>query len=398
MCRKNHIFIVLQLLVLTGMNADAMNSPGIAEELRIRDGLPNFFHKIEAKQLVRVAYLGGSITAAEGWRVQSFDWFKQQYPEVAFEMINASVSGTGADFGVCRLEEFVLRHNPDLIFVEYRVNGGGDYSEQAFEGVIRRIWKASPQTDICLIYTIGDWMVSDLSAGRQFYYGIMLEKLANHYGIPSIDLGVEVVRLLRKGELAMNTETRQENKLWFSRDSCHPGDEGHELYAEIISRALMQIRDVDGGDFRRRLPEALHADYFNRSRFLPILDAVRSGGWEVVDVEKDPVYTSDHFRTQAMLGETIKCSTIGESVSVEWAGRYFAMTYIPQGSGIELEVAVDGQAPEVFQLEQAEGDVLYARHFYLKAQLPGEHRAQLTVTKLPKGASIYIGQSLQLSH
>jgi hypothetical protein len=74
------------------------------------------------------------------------------------------------------------------------------------------------------------------------------------------------------------------------------------------------------------------------------------------------------------------------------------MTYIPQGSGLEVEVAVDGQEPEVFRLEQAEYDALYARHFYLKAQSPGKHRAQLTVTQLPVEAVVYIGQSLQLSH
>lgn len=396
MCWKIYSFIVLQFLIVKGMNADALNSPRIAEELRSRDGLPNFFYKIEAKQLVRVAYLGGSITAAEGWRVKSLDWLKQQYPEVAFKMIDASVSGTGADFAVCRLEEFVLRYHPDLVFVEYRVNGGGDYPEEAFEGILRRIWEASPKTDICLIYTIGQWMVSDLSEGRQFYYGIMMEELANHYGVPSIDLGVEVVRLLRNGELAMNAETRPENKIWFTRDLCHPTEEGHELYAKIVSRSLMQVRDVEGGVFRRQLPEALHSNYFNRSKFLSILDSERSEGWELVDVEKDPVYTSDHFRTQAMLGDAIQCSKIGESVAFEWEGRHLAMTYIPQGSGIEVEVAVDGQEPEVFRLEQAEYDALYARHFYLKVQSPGKHRAQLTVTQLPEGSVVHIGRCLQL--
>lgn len=397
MCWKIYSFIVLQFLIVKGMNADAMNSPRIAEELRIRDGLPNFFHKIEAKQLVRVAYLGGSITAAEGWRVKSLDWLKQQYPEVAFEMINASVSGTGADFGVCRLEESVLRYHPDLVFVEYRVNGGGDYPEEAFEGLLRRIWEASPETDICLIYTIGKWMVSGISEGRQFYYGIMMEELANHYGVPSIDLGVEVVRLLRNGELAMDAETRPENKIWFTRDQCHPTVEGHELYAKIVSRSLMQIRDVEGGVFRQQLPESLHSNYFHRSRFLSILDSERSEGWELVDVEKDPVYTSDNFRTQAMLGDAIKCSKIGESVIFEWTGRHLAMTYIPQGSGVEIEVSVDGQESEVFRLEQAEYDALYARHFYLKVQSPGKHRAQLTVTQLPEGSVVHIGQCLQLS-
>ena len=39
-----------------------------AEELRVRDGLPNVFAKLAASGPVRIAYLGGSITAANGWR------------------------------------------------------------------------------------------------------------------------------------------------------------------------------------------------------------------------------------------------------------------------------------------------------------------------------------------
>lgn len=39
-----------------------------AEECRVRDGLPNVFAKLKGGQEVRIAYLGGSITAANGWR------------------------------------------------------------------------------------------------------------------------------------------------------------------------------------------------------------------------------------------------------------------------------------------------------------------------------------------
>ena len=56
------------------------HNPKMAEELRVRDGLPNFFAKLAAGESVRIAYLGGSITAADGWRPKSFGWFKAQFP------------------------------------------------------------------------------------------------------------------------------------------------------------------------------------------------------------------------------------------------------------------------------------------------------------------------------
>jgi hypothetical protein len=43
-------------------------------EFKIRAGLPNFNSKASKGDSVRVAYLGGSITVQNGWRVLSFDF------------------------------------------------------------------------------------------------------------------------------------------------------------------------------------------------------------------------------------------------------------------------------------------------------------------------------------
>ena len=101
------------------------HDPKTAEELRVRDGLPNVFAKLAAGGPVRVAYLGGSITAANGWRPKSLAWFQSQYPNAQLIEINAAISGTGSDYGACRIATDVLSMNPDLVFMEHRVNGGG---------------------------------------------------------------------------------------------------------------------------------------------------------------------------------------------------------------------------------------------------------------------------------
>jgi hypothetical protein len=51
-----------------------------AQEFRVRDGLANFFGKLQAGKEVRIAYLGGSITAQAGWRLKTLKWFQEQYP------------------------------------------------------------------------------------------------------------------------------------------------------------------------------------------------------------------------------------------------------------------------------------------------------------------------------
>ena len=368
----------------------------LTEELRVRKGLPNFFHKLDTEKTVRIAYLGGSITLSEGWRVKSFSWFEEQYPEVNFIQINAAVGGTGADFGVCRLEEYVLKHQPDLVFVEYRVNGGGDHPNEAFEGVVRRIREANRGTDICFVYTIGEWMLPNLLEGKQAYYGVMLEEVANHYGIPSIDFGVEIINLLQADQLMMNVNKRPKGKIWFSKDACHPTDEGHLLYQNTLARSMKKLSIEPKGPYSHVLPDPLHSKNFNQARYLSVLSAKYSDHWSLVDIENDPIYTDNLFRTNAMLGDAIQCTEVGGSITFDWEGRFLCMTHIPQKAGIEVQVSVDGQEPETFTFEQKSENKLVARFFYLKEQAPGRHTAKLTVTKLPEGLVYIAGQCLQL--
>ena len=74
-----------------------------------RDGLGNVLAILESGGDVRVAYLGGSITAAAGWRVKTRQWFAQQYPDAQVSEIHAAIGGTGSDLGVFRLHRDALR-------------------------------------------------------------------------------------------------------------------------------------------------------------------------------------------------------------------------------------------------------------------------------------------------
>ena len=95
-----------------------------AQVLQARDGLPNTFAKLEAGEEVRVAYLGGSITAAPGWRPMTTEWLRESYPRAQIVEIDAAIGGTGSPLGVFRLGQMSW-HDPDLLFVEFAVNDSG---------------------------------------------------------------------------------------------------------------------------------------------------------------------------------------------------------------------------------------------------------------------------------
>jgi lysophospholipase L1-like esterase len=372
--------------------------PHQAEELRVRDGLPNFFAKLTAGGTVRIAYFGGSITAANGWRPKTLTWFKSRYPKADVIEINAAISGTGSDFGACRIEPDVLSQRPDLVFLEHRVNGGGGFGAESVEGIIRQIWKKSPKTDICFVYTISLSMLDTLQAGRQTGFGTVMESIANAYGIPSIDLGVEVAQREKVGSLVFKSDTAVPGKLMFSRDGVHPGDEGHEVYRDVIARCMLTMQQERRPE-AHRLPDPLEAGCWESTELLPIVRARLSSGWRKVDRDSDEVYRDDFGRTDAMLRGAVKCDTAGATITVKWRGTTIGFSDIPQANGMSVEVTIDGSAsPITIERPQRESIRRYARFFYLPQQPFGEHTAVLTVKELPDNTSFYAGQILVIGH
>jgi len=240
------VWLVLLLAPLAALAAEKPKADAYpladAVECRPRGGLPNFFVKLEAGAEVRIAYLGGSITAQPGWRPKTLRWFQDQYPKAKVSEINAAIGGTGSDLGVFRLERDVLRHNPDQVFVEFAVNDGGAAPEDIYrtmEGIVRQTWRADPAADICFVYTLVAGFVPTLQEGKFPRAASAMEKLADHYGIPSIHMGMEVARLAKEGKLVWaapkpKTDAEKEamkDKLIFAADGVHPyTDTGHQLY------------------------------------------------------------------------------------------------------------------------------------------------------------------------
>ena len=142
---KKVYFNVLICLLTSAFSLTAygqiISNNSMPDALKIRNGLPNFFAKAMNGDSVTVAYFGGSITAQNGWRTTSLDWFKTRFPKARFTEINAAIGGTGSDFGVFRLKDHVLKFKPDLVFVEFAVNDGNASSEKiirSMEGIVRQ--------------------------------------------------------------------------------------------------------------------------------------------------------------------------------------------------------------------------------------------------------------------
>lgn len=385
------------MLGVAGIAAAAMLSAGydldtaVAEELRVRGGLPNYFAKLAKGGDVRIAYFGGSITMADGWRVKTFAHFKSAFPAVNFIEINAAISGTGTDYGACRAGEHVLPQKPDLVFVEFRVNGGDRASA---EGIVRQIRRSDPNTDICFVYTINEQMVAALSEGKTPPFGAVLESIANAYGIPSIDMGLEVVKQLQTGQLIFKADTVPAGKAVFAKDGTHPGNEGHSIYRDVIVRSFEAMRGA-GKPGPHVIPSPLEARPWESTYMMPITSATISAEWMPVDRAKDSVFTKDSTRTAKMMPYAVKSGTKGASITVKFNGIRAGLIDIASPKETVLAAVIDGKAPvmiprkETFRKEQSA-----ARFFFTPDQEPGEHTVRFEIAEIADGVEYYVGPIL----
>lgn len=347
--KQTHIAVSILLLTLTATSRiSADDSLREAVECHPRNGLPNFITKVEAGTSVKVAYLGGSITAAPGWRVQSREWIQKQYPKSNVEEIHAAIGGTGSDLGVFRLQRDVLQHYPDLLFVEFAVNDGGTLPEQihkAMEGIVRQTWAANPETDICFVYTLTEKMLPDLQSGKMPRSASAMEELADHYGIPSIHFGVEVARLEAAGELVLKAPRPKNIKsttpMVFSSDGVHPHIEtGHRLYVEAIARSWPKIADVNRKLQPHNLGEPLRQDNWQMARLVSIQPEMLKGDWGKLPADHPLVK-----RFQRNMPELYQATGPGAILQFTFEGTSVGIFDILGPDGGQLSVQLDDNKP-----------------------------------------------------
>ena len=327
-----------------------------AQECRPRNGWPNFFAKANTTGAeVHIAYFGGSITAQSGWRPKTLAHFQKAYPGAKFFEINAAIGGTGSDLGVFRLNADVLQHRPDLVLVEFAVNDGGAAPEQIYrcmEGIVRQIWRAAPKCEIGFVYTLTEALAPAMLEGRFQRSASAMERIADHYGIPTIHLAMEVVRLAKEGRLVWRaplpkTEAEQQalgDKFVFAPDAVHPHPEtGHELYLQAVVRSLAPIQAASQKSGAHTLPAPFIASNYEAARLVPISAAQLSPGFVALDTKTD-VWAKKWAHRLPVL---YRGSQAGETITFKFKGTRCAIYDVIGPNSGQVRATIDDQAPEV---------------------------------------------------
>ena len=199
----------------------------------MRNGLKNSQYVFEKTKKGTVAFVGGSITGMP-WRKTVMANLKKRFPDTEFNFILAGVGSTGTMYGAFRLDRDVIQKGKvDLLFEEAAVNDQAigrtvDQSIRGMEGIVRRARQANLNMDIVMMHFVCPDKLEDLEKGKTPHVIQSFDKVAEHYGVPTLDLTREVYERIKRGEFTWKDDFK----------GVHPSPFGQQLYADSIERLL----------------------------------------------------------------------------------------------------------------------------------------------------------------
>lgn len=290
---------------------------------KLRSGFLNAYNKIIKGEDITIAFIGGSITygigtndLSESFRVLVENWLEEEYG-VNVTAHNLAIPSACSGLGAYCIEDDVLSHCPDIVFIEYAIND--KYARQHYsleeisvnmETIIRKIREKNPNTDIALLYTTS----AEVSMSAEFFDEAKVhEEIAEHYGVTSINIGYglrKIRGLVKSGSAAIDNRWLQ-----FFTDSCHTNKNGNITYADIIKECIESAFKAaeNGVTLNKELP---------KQKNKALLDT------EYIKTSEISLKNSKGF----------KKSNIGWSVFEQYSGGY---VYTDQAEN-ELSIIFDG--------------------------------------------------------
>lgn len=186
----------------------------------------NVLAKARAGDTVNIVMIGGSITA--GSLASSVDnrytnlvttWWKTTFPDATINLINSGIGGTGSDVGTFRIQDDVLKYDPDFVLIEFAVNDAGknsQYVQKMLEGIVRQLLK----TETAIMFLM---LKMEDGSNAQTDHKI----IGNAYKIPMISF----VDLIGP---ALTKDGKTLRDIYGDNPGVHPNDLGMQYTANFI--------------------------------------------------------------------------------------------------------------------------------------------------------------------
>ena len=297
--------------------------------------MSKFIGKLESKQEVTIAFIGGSITEGltagpeKCWAKLTYDRLCEKYPDTKINYVNAGLSGTPSVLGNIRLQRDVLDHKPDMVFVEFAVNDGNDQIyKDSYDAMVRKILSQENQPAVALYFTV-------IKSGHTCEE--YMSQVGKAYGLPMVSLNNVLSHEFETGRMKWED---------YSDDESHPNEWGHKMTADLImnmfDKATEKIKTM--GDVTiSPLPDTwVYSDRFADMTFIDRThssDKLKISSTGTFDTEKETL-------TSFPDGWSYKGKPSGcEPMEFEFTGKNLMLVYKCANSKVygSLEFTVDGE-------------------------------------------------------
>ena len=210
--------------------------------------LTNLLKQLDAGDGLKIGFIGGSITQGcnpsvpeNAYVERVTSWFKEKFPDVEVERINAGVGATGSLIGVHRVGRDIIKNQPDIVFVEFAANDVSPKKNTnlSYESLIRKLLLELPTTSavVEIFMTLQDGESAEEEEAA----------IAEYYKLPSISYRKEIFRQIEEG-----TYTWED----IETDEVHPNDRGHGIVASLIQELVEEaLRCALSKDYNYIVPE-----------------------------------------------------------------------------------------------------------------------------------------------
>ena len=328
-----------------------------------------------------VAFLGGSITEANGFRPLVETSLANRFPTAQLSFTRAGLSSTCSTAGAFRFGDDVLaRGVPDALFVEFADNDQENPDHpyevclRGMEGIVRQARRANPKMDIVMVLFMTADMLETVRAGNlPVPYAAHLA-VAERYGIPTVNVAKALVNAENAGTFT-----------WTDYGAnCHPNAAGCQFTSGLIDVLL----DAEGWGTSvgtpspYDMPECLDAGCYEYAHWIPASRVSLGDGWHysVPDWSALTASCRANYKDDAILWAT----TPGSVATVDFNGTDFGAFVLAGNDAGVLEISIDGDA--------FTSHPLYDTQYSKTLQLPyarvfrsglsnGPHTATLRVTR-----------------
>ena len=317
-----------------------------AEPWQVRDGIPNsqYFLREDRVGNQYLFFIGSSVLAGTGlkdkglrYSAQMVKGLKKHFPQAGIRETRHMQPG-GSWFGLyrCSWGQAVFGEvicSGHLAILDFAADDRGVPIEQvktSLEGLVRQITRYRATHSRILVYTLTPEMLAAYRAGKTPEYIAVCERIADHYGIPSLNLAKAAADKILAGDITFED---------FSADGINPTDAGARIYADVVAQfmdALLTAYPIPERPKRYALPAPLFPETNDNGRIVAYEDpqVKRSGEWE--PGQASPIGPFRHVLVSRQAGAALRLKFKGSEIGI--------LDVVAKDSAA-LEYSVDGAAP-----------------------------------------------------